>query len=48
MTDRLVVYTVAMGGDFDLPALPDAEGCEFVCFTDQLHEDAFGWSIRSV
>ena len=48
MEDRTVVYTMAIGGDYDLCAVDKSGDCDFICFTDQPQLKSNGWSIRNI
>lgn len=44
----LVIYTVVIGGDYDLPPTRPQEGVDFICFTDQPKLDPNGWTVRKI
>jgi FkbM family methyltransferase len=48
--NNLAIYTVVMGGDYDLPPTRPQIGVDYICFTDQqdLHVSPNGWTIRDV
>jgi len=48
--DKLVIYTVVMGGDYDLPPTRPQSDVDYICFTDQkdLHVSSNGWAICDV
>jgi FkbM family methyltransferase len=48
MKKQLVVYTVVMGGDYDLPSTIPQDGVDYICFTDQKRLEPNGWIVRNV
>lgn len=48
MRKVLVVYTVVMGGDYDLPSTRPQDGVDYICFTDQQGLEPNGWIVRYV
>lgn len=48
MRETLVVYTVALGGDFDLPPVQASYHVHYICFSDQGNLESNGWTIRPV
>jgi hypothetical protein len=45
---NLVVYTVALGGEFQLPSIDLHDGIDYICFTDSIPESNSGWEIRVI
>ena len=46
ISDSLVVYTVIMGTDYDLPdTIPDKNVC-YTCFTDNPDLAPNGWTLK--
>lgn len=43
--DRLAVYTVAVGADYQLPAVRPSAKVENICFTDQKNLSGHGWTL---
>lgn len=48
MRNDLVVYTLAIGGDYSLPDINPQEGVDYLCFTDQETVDPNGWTTKKV
>jgi hypothetical protein len=46
--ENLVVYTVVMGNDFNLPIVKPYPGVDYVCFSDRGIVDNGIWEIRRV
>ena len=45
---NLVVYTVALGEEFQLPSIDLHDGIDYICFTDTIPESNLGWEIRVI
>lgn len=48
MKEKLVVYTMAIGGDYDLQPVTATYDVDYICFTDQQNLEACGWTILQV
>ena len=45
MSDRIAIYTVAMGGEYALPLIGARDDASFYCFTDREIEESNGWTV---
>ncbi len=48
MQKTLVIYTVVMGGDYDLTPTRPQDGVDYICFTDRQGLKPNGWIVRNV